>query len=912
MLRFLKVTHPLDIQEAIKQYDPLLHTWLVSDLKSKQEIQSESVARHGYFTDDAIMRISDFWRLWMRRLDPTVQVVSGDFIRVLVQSFVEQHGSKLDLLESEVSTLATAVQEFAPLLIHPSSRELMAEWLEEDFKRQQKSKKWQRWYQLADACLNSIIQSHHVIDSKWSAAYLQSVNLDSFKWSRPLFVDLGSELSAVEMGLFKILSQHQDVTIITPDPSWAERFPFLLKVYGVNEGFGQISRVKSPVKPAPLKAQQFKRISTQLGEVKMAVSQCRLWADQGVPLNEMAILAADIEKYWPVLQTYLDEEGLPYKKETVAQLNSLGDIQNLTARLKSLSQDVSWDSLEKTFFSKEADTEFRFEKFKALFYQLYDEDDLGRELKIKNLFYKQIDLNAEIERDQFLGLLVKTWMTLPASNMKDELFEVVFKDILAQSLDIPLKMPQWLQFFSSRLSRKELILKRGAEDGLHVLPLMSAHMLSLQHKVYIGLNDEFFNRKNNMLMSSADAQKINDDLGLSLDVSEENALDFNLRWQAGGQTDGAVESTLFTSAHLSFSADPLNASLFFIENSPQSETSSPARTRLDEMQLQYSSIENIQKSVTSTSAARLEYDMTGVQIKTSPERFKKLSASELENYAQCSFKLLAAKGFRLRDEAQIAIDLDPRDRGNLVHALFEHLIGSMNEKTYSTETVTAFLDQERVTRGLYTQQEPIWLVQRNKFLNLAQKFVEFESERAKVFSTQTEKEVALYFDLNQKKFTLEPTSNGFAFNLRLDRIDRHRQKKYAVIYDYKSSGYAVKKSDKWLDEKQFQMLLYITALKLTAPEGLAVKGSLYYFYKSFDIKTGLIDQAIGLEDFLFHKKNSSLYAEDDFAQIEKDFIEVVTTVLEKLNEGVFEAKPFKNTICDDCDWRQLCRAVHLM
>ncbi|MBY0451892.1 MAG: PD-(D/E)XK nuclease family protein, partial [Bdellovibrionaceae bacterium] len=86
-----------------------------------------------------------------------------------------------------------------------------------------------------------------------------------------------------------------------------------------------------------------------------------------------------------------------------------------------------------------------------------------------------------------------------------------------------------------------------------------------------------------------------------------------------------------------------------------------------------------------------------------------------------------------------------------------------------------------------------------------------------MFSTETEKEVALYFDLSQKKFTLEPTSNGFAFNLRLDRIDRHRQKKYAVIYDYKSSGYAVKKSDKWLDEKQFQMLLYITALKLTAP-----------------------------------------------------------------------------------------------
>lgn len=912
MLRFLKVTHTLDIQEALKAYDPLKHTWLVSDLKSKQEIQSESVERHGYFTDDAIMRISDFWRLWMRRLDPTVQVVSGDFIRVLVQNFVEQHGAKLDLLESEVSTLVNAVQEFAPLLIHPSSRELMAEWLEEDFKRQQKSKKWQRWYQLAHLCLNSIIESHHVIDSKWSAAYLQSVDLKAFQWDRPLFVDLGSELSAVEMGLFKILSQNQDVTIITPSPVWAERFPFLLKVYGAHEGYGSVNQITSSVTPAPLKTEQFKRLSTQLGEVKMAVSQCRTWAEQGLPLNQMAILAADIEKYWPVLQTYLDEEGLPYKKETVAQLNSLGDIQNLTARLKSLSQDVSWDSLEKSFFSKEADTEFRFEKFKALFYQLYDEDDLGRELKIKNLFYKQIDLSAEIPRDQFLSLLVKTWMGLPASNMKDELFEVVFKDILAQSLDVPLKMSQWLQFFNSRLSRKEIMIKRGVDDGIHVLPLMSAHMLPLKHKIYIGLNDEFFNRKNNMLMSAADAQKINDDLGLSLDVSEENALDFNLRWQASGQTEESLSSVLFTSAHLSFSADPLNASLFFIENSPQSATTSPSPTRLDELQMQYSALENIQKAATNTSAARLEYDIKGLQIQTSPQRFKQLSASELESYAQCSFKLLASKGFRLRDEAQIAIDLDPRDRGNLVHALFEHLIQAIHNKTYSVASTTAFLDQERVARQLYSQQEPIWLVQRNKFINLAQKFVEFESERAQVFSTETEKEISLYFDLTQKKFTLEAPVDGFAFNLRIDRIDRHRQKKYAVIYDYKSSGYAVKKSDKWIDEKQFQMLLYITALKLTVPEDLAVKGSLYYFYKSFDIKTGLIDQAVGLEDFLFHKKNSSLYAEEDFAQIEKDFILVVSDVLEKLNQGQFEAKPFKNTVCDDCDWRQLCRAVHLM
>ncbi len=366
MLQFVKVQNSEQIQKILSSYDPLKDTWIVSDLKSKQEIQNESIKKYGYFTDDAILRVSDFWRLWIRRLEPTLNVVSKDFITSLVQNFIEQYGTELDLLESESSTLGKALQEFAPILLHPESYEVIEEWLESEFEKNNKTKKWQKWFKLSRLLMQYLVDKKNVIDSRWSAAYLQSRNVDMLKWDRRLFVDLGSEMSSVEMGLFKAISQKQDVVIITPDPQWENKFPFLLGVYKDNFGYGQVAEAASLKPSAALTTEQFKRLSTQLAEIKFAVAQCRQWADSGVALEDMAIIAADIEKYWPVLQHYLIEEGLPFRKDIVAQMNSLGDIQNLLAALKNLSQDVSWDSLERALFSVEK-VDYEFEKFKGLF-----------------------------------------------------------------------------------------------------------------------------------------------------------------------------------------------------------------------------------------------------------------------------------------------------------------------------------------------------------------------------------------------------------------------------------------------------------------------------------------------------------------------------------------------------------------
>lgn len=927
MLEFLKVQTPAQIQDLLKTpgtYNPLHDTWIVSDLKSKQEIQQLSVKRHGYYTDDAIMRVSDFWRLWIRRIEPTLQVVSSDFIRALVQHFVDLHGEKLQIADSEVSTLNKAVQEFAPILLHPASGEILDEWIAQQT-AQGKAIKWRRWYQLARVCLKSIVGEKSAIDVKWSAAYLQTLDLQALSWPRRIFVDLGSELSTVEMGLFRHLAKSTDIVVITPDPEFKDKFPYLLNTYRENFGYGTVTAAPPAGEPSPPGPERFVRLSTQLAEVKFAVAQLRAWADAGVSPDRMAVIAADIEKYWPVLHLYLREEGLPCCKDEVARLNSVGDIQNFLAALKNYSQDVAWDSLEKSVFGKEAETGYRFEKFKSLFYQLYDEDDLGRDARIRELFFRRVDFSAETDRDGFLAFAVKVWMGLPASVTRNGLFEVVFKDFLAQSFNVRLRFGRWVQFMKNRLGHKEIALARGAPDGVQVLPLMSAQMVEATHRIYLGLQDEEFHRRQSSLLSLQDSMALRTQFDLAVDYSEESYLDFNLRWQslgAGLETGARVKTaTFYTCAHLSFAAEPLNACLFFIENSPASPVQTPAPTRLDELQRElavgFAAGEpgGAEPGAYRADLRRLRQDLGGYEERIPSEVFRDLSVSDIEDYARCGFRLLAAKGFRLRDLPQVSLDLDPRQKGSLAHALFEFCLNLMAEKRYTPEAVTAFLDTKRTEFGLYRGQDAHWHIQRAKLLVLAQKFHDFEKSRLAVFAARAEQSFELFFDLERMEFSGTAPGHGFHFSFRIDRIDVHRQKKYAVIYDYKSSAFQVSNFGNWLSENQLQMLLYLMALELNPPadgDAVPVKGALYYQYKTFDLKKGLIEEEVALGDFGMTKRNRSLIDAEKLAALRAEFAGRVGGLLKQLDEYRFNTAPEDPEICQTCDWRKLCRAPHLM
>jgi ATP-dependent helicase/nuclease subunit B len=906
MINFIKINSPYGVAKIIQDWDPLKDTWLVSDLKSKQEFQSFSTKRHGYFTDDSIMRVSDFWRLWLRRLDPTLKIVSSDFIKILVQNFVDIHASKLQLMESETSTLFRAVNEFAPILFHPKSRDVLEEWISVEHQKNGRHKKWEKWYKISRVCLAHILEKDGVIDGKWSAAYLQSQHLERILWPKRLFVEAGTELTGIELGIFKAISNQTEVFIITPQPDWKEKFSNLLSVYSDNLGFGKVTEIISSKKMNEVPAGNFIRLSTQLAEVKFAVSKVREWLDIGIAPKNISIVAADIEKYWPILKIYLDEEGVSCLKDKVAPLNSLGDVQIFLAAIKNYSSEVAWDSLERYFFGKENRTPHQFEKFKALFYQLYDAEDLLRDKNVMDLYYSKIDLSSDMFRDEFIVFLIKIWMTIPDSKNKSEIFESVFKDFLNQTLNVKLKTSRWVNFLKNRLSTKEVKLSSKSSNGIHIDSLMSIQLSEITHKIYLGLNDEFFAKKSKTLMSFADSKSLKSDFDLSVDCSEESNADFQMRWQF----EMADENSFFTSAHLSFEADPLNASLFFIECRPTSEIEVPSMTRLDELMKQYEDLERVPAS-SSYSKVRIDEDLIGMNEKLQLSQPVVLSVNDLENYSKCSFKLLAGKIFKLRDYSQVGIDLDPREKGTLAHGLFEFLIRDRKLLKLQDNDIENFLDLKRTESKLYPGQDDFWSVQKTRLKATAKKFIDFEKNRISLFDANVEVSKELYFDLNAKEFSLTAPKRGFKFNLRIDRYDIHKDKNFAIIYDYKSSDFGLKSTPKWISEKQFQMLLYIKALKLTLPPNIITAGALYYLYRKLNFSKGIVIDEYGYNYLNFSKLNKSAMTTNEIEEIESEFLETTFQLLTQLESGVFANKPFNLNECSECDWRKMCRATHL-
>ena len=166
MLQFHPITSPNSIFHFLKQNEDDSQTWIVSDLKSKNEIQKALIEKQGFFLETSILRASDFWKIALRRLAPHIQVVSKEFIKIVVDNFVEKFGSELGLKSSESSTLAAYLNELAPILLHPSSDAILSEW----FSKQDKVKKWQRWHLLSRACMAYIVGEHKIIDSQWKCS----------------------------------------------------------------------------------------------------------------------------------------------------------------------------------------------------------------------------------------------------------------------------------------------------------------------------------------------------------------------------------------------------------------------------------------------------------------------------------------------------------------------------------------------------------------------------------------------------------------------------------------------------------------------------------------------------------------------------------------------------------------------
>lgn len=901
MLEFTLITHPDQIREKLSDFNPQTTTWVVSDLKSKQEIQEQCIAKYGFYSDDSILRVSDFWKMWMRRLAPGTQIVSSEFIRVLISQFIELYGKEDGLDSHEAKTLYKYVSDLAPLLLHPSSHEILLDWVEEKETKPQ----WAKWIALSQKCLDYIEQEHNCIESSWIVSYLQKLDLEKIVWPKKLVFDLGSQMTSLEMGLFNTLSRDNQIEVIVPDPEWKNKFHYILNTYKDYSGYGKTTALTQATPTLKPSADKFIRFNSEINEIKYITTKVREWIESGVPAENILVLSPRIEDYWPILKFHLEAEGIHAQKDLVSSMISLGVIQRWLSTIHAQTKNVTWTKLEMSYGSYvDLANLQQFEKFKAAFAELLDDADLARLGSAKDLFYQKINLEQKLKRDDFLVAMLQSWITVDQALEHKKLLQGIIKDFIQQTVDVKLRLSDWLNLLSSRLAKKEIKVEQPTRSGVQVLPINSAAVLEATHRLWVGLDESGLKGRQTSLIPLSDIEELKKTFDLALDYPEESHADFNLRWYSMAQ----CKEQYFTCAHVSATGDPLNTSLYFLENNKKPEAVNYPATMVD-LKQQAFAVEQYPEL-----KRKLELETTAADLNVEGLNFKSLAPTDIEAYDQCSFKFLARKGFRLQQFDTLGLEIDPRQKGTLIHDLFKFIVHDKNYLTIGEKEISEHLDKERKERNLFPFLDIFWGPHKEKLIAVGLKFIAAEKARLSSFTSlrhKTEETIQFFYDLEKFEFAKEqPSSKHFIIKGRLDRLDVDETTKQGMVIDYKSAANSsTSTAEKWVANSEFQLLIYSLAVEQIL--GVQSVGAVYYFYKTLEHKQGY--QLNGNNVFLNYVQlgRNTAIDKDKQSEIYSDFNAKMKDVFANIEKNAFIVKPSDEDLCQRCEWVETCRVKNL-
>ena len=906
MLQIIPIENRSQVNELFANYNPREQSWLVSDLRTKFELQQKILARDGQYIDESVLRASDLWKMLLKRLEPRLRLVSDPFARSLLRTIMDENAEVLGVNSSAEDTVFSYIDQMAAIIFHPEGTKRLDEWFET---HPEAKNRWREWYLRARFCAIKLLEEHNVITSDWITSYLQNFNELEKVWNISLIVDLSGEISRVEAEILRTLSRYIDVTVLEPSPLWRTDFHFLLRPY--EDLRGQSSKITqlSPV-PAKDKTIDVLRFSGMLAEIKNAVGQVREWLNAGLPASSLAIVAPDIETYWPVLQSFLAEEGIPYQKDITHKVQSLPSVTRWLATLRSKSGRLSSSDLEISFFDKHEAQGLRYEEFKALYKSLYVNEDLARNEIVHKIFHDQLDVSGLVNRDEFVLKALSFW-----NSSETEVVQIVLRELLQNATaNTKLIWKEWLSYLESIVAAKEYTLEKGEPAGILVTKLMSAHSEKALYRIFVGLTDESLKSRNKTQLSGQDYFELAKDIGFYLDNPDQSDLEFELRLLA--EADSIHDIYCFGATDLSGSL--CSPSTFWMSLTENHEgLTLPKETRWDE--LQYSDLregrpwlDGRREDVEHRIREDLGKEETpSLQLKELP----RISASAVESFLECPFIFAAQRYFKLKDLPDIDLDVDHRTRGQLAHAIFEKLTIEPMRFDWTTDELDSLLESIRKEKELIFADERLWLPLKRKHIQLGLRFLGFEKNWRKEFpKTKTiarEKRFEFYLDPKTETLSKDAVEGAFRISGQIDRIDSDEQK-HLVVLDYKSSGGGTTSHSSWLKNHEIQLLFYMWILEKNLMEEVQgdVIGLFYYIFRTFDRKGFKIDELAGaLYPASKRKdKNATFEAKELYL---KEFSNILMGTLERIRNGEAKPEPADDKTCATCEWRRQCRAPHL-
>ena len=859
--------------------------YIVSDIKSKLQFQNFFLQKKPQIQIDFIQRAVDFYYNLFKIHQPNYQIISPARLELLFKIYINKTNySWLKNTPSHQSILHS-LHTFLPFLTHPEGAESFELWMKQSTKR----KGWVQWYEPTKKFWKEL-KKNKLIEKSLTKYLLAD---QSLKIQNPLTIDLSFSIDSVEAGLITSLSKVQDVTLLSPpelkNPVYSKSHYFYSLI---EESCSSSTKKTSNMSSSSPK--QTRKFQTMLDEVRFVTEQLSLSIKTENP-SELAVLAPDMELYWPCLKSYLKKENIPVKKGVRVSLFSFPQVQKWLSILHFYTGQISFENMTDVLHWTQKKRDIS--QMKSKYYYCNRDED------IESFNYpKDSQLKKILSADEFSKWISDFWNSIIQQHPNSKLNECI-KKILQQISPIQntfekASAEDWMEILERELTQEELHIPSTKDQGVELMSINAITSLRAKKVFIIGLSHENCCTSSNTFFSEQEGNQILQDLGFHCPTTDPNQKEYEVVHFLN-----SFKGSVFLSySETNFEGKILTPSrIWLMKNTEKNATpfEKPAHTQWTD--LQKKPLTEIMKNSPLCSAQQIQTQEipwpSDQKIKV-----KNLSPSKIKDYASCPFIFLTKNLFHLKDISYQDRDLDYKDYGQIIHELFHQIKkGEIQNKQEALRWI------QSIQSKFHILDDEIWQAYSEQFIKKYFQFIEHEKTTAQLLkgikTIDTEWEFKIYWNLEKEE--LDKSNGDILIEGRIDRIDQF-QDEYFII-DYKSSFNNIVNISHWEKKLDFQMPLYMGAVSLIKNQGI-VSSALYLSYKDFKWK-GFISKDSELKKL--SPSSRMIYSLDKKEIVLKNINKSIQKNILNLKENIFKPKPFDKKICSNCYWRNICRAPHL-
>ncbi|MCB0347471.1 MAG: PD-(D/E)XK nuclease family protein [Bdellovibrionales bacterium] len=881
MVQVVEIETIKDKKNALKNFKVNSDILLVASLNNKIFWRNYFLDKTDLLTDESVQRAGDFWQKLMLYLSRDYTLVSPTFLKTYLSEFISEKSLKL-----QSDTVYKLLIDFQDILYSEDLHEIFDDWISENVSKDE------AWLQHLDdlKMIVSVLE-----DKRWvtrdllpALLYKYKNDIESHLNNKTIYVSLDFSLSVVEAKMLLALAESNQVIILIPIVHPIENFKWDYQVYKpLSEDSSLLTKHKifkelfSSSKAASIlslsnKNTTYTEFDTVIAETMSVIGKIRSLLQSGISSHDIVILSPNKERYTLVFDTFMQIEGLHSQSTQDSSLLGLKYLQYIVSKLKLRLDKVETEDLEMSVFQDSPQTLYT--DFSKNFTNIYQSEGLEDLIKTTD-----INVESKINANQFLDWFLES---------SDKIDAAPFTGILNDApSDVNLQYTSWVSYLEQVLGAKYL-RKSTIHDGvLQVMDIVDGSLQENKHVFIIGLNDKDLKQKQNAFIDSSMIEKIATDIGFVFPSH------FSQRKMLATLQLIRESNTVYLSyAKNDIGTNLLEPSIFHFLL--EKNTSKPEPSFVSSF---LSGVDNQDTQI---------QHMEGINYK-----LKNLSATQVESYVKCPFIFYAKNVLKLSDTNILDVDIDPMTNGNIIHYALALLVSEPSWPHVSEAQFSTILDRAILKHKDSIKESNLVESYKEKSKEYLDKFIKFEIDWRRLYpKTKTvgiEYEINAYLDKNGF-FHREPGDGRFAFKAKIDRIDTDGAGNYLIMdYKFKKSANHTNIGS-WFSKGSLQLAMYAMLLEdIKAFDDLtSVVGGLYFTMKPLQRDKGfLLSANTGLYEV--EKGNRTIISDDKKNAYYEELREKIKTSIAGIEKNQFLPDPLDKKNCDNCAWRNSCRASHL-